>query len=266
MLVSALLITPAATAYLLTDRFHMMLLLAVVFGCFSALAGSFFSFLGNDLPTGPFMVIGATVVFALLTSLVLAEDDFYADHGARPDFDPALFNFDHPGARDHALLARQLSALKAGETIDAPIYDFTIHRRRSDTRTIDPADLIFVEGIHLFCDDALCELFDLKVFVDAPDDIRLARRLLRDVNERGRTAQSVVNQYLGTVRPMHHEWTHPGRERADLIIANHAAAARPADHLEGFFDTLAEPVLKAIAARRADGKKPAVLAAVRPGA
>ncbi|MEQ8406621.1 MAG: uridine kinase [Oceanicaulis sp.] len=177
-----------------------------------------------------------------LTALVMAEDDYYGDHGAKPDFDPAGFNFDHPGSRDHALLADHLDALKAGRGVDAPIYDFTIHRRRTDTRRIEAADVIVVEGIHLFCDAGVRELFDLRVFVDAPDDIRLARRVLRDVNERGRTAHSVVSQYLRTVRPMHHEWTAPGREHAHLVIRNDAAAARPADHLNAFFTALAEPV------------------------
>lgn len=185
-----------------------------------------------------------------VTSLVISEDDYYGDHGARPDFDPAQFNFDHPESRDHALLAEQLDALKQGQTVMAPVYDFTIHRRRSDTREIAPADVILVEGIHLFCDADVRALFDIRVYVQAPDDIRLARRLLRDVNERGRTAHSVVTQYLGTVRPMHHEWTQQGMEHADILIRNDAAAARPADHLSRFFDELAEPVVEAIHARR----------------
>lgn len=184
-----------------------------------------------------------------LSALVMAEDDYYGDHGASPDFDPARFNFDHPGSRDHALLARQLTQLKSGKPVKAPIYDFTIHRRRSDTRKIEPADVIFVEGIHLFCTPDLRDVFDIRVYVDAPDDIRLARRLLRDVNERGRTSQSVVGQYLGTVRPMHHEWTHPNRACAELVIRNDAAAARPADHLSSFFDTLARPLVAEIRAR-----------------
>lgn len=186
---------------------------------------------------------------APMTALVMAEDDYYGDHGASPDFDAARFNFDHPGSRDHALLAEHLDALRRGETVSAPIYDFTIHRRRADTRRIAPCDIILVEGIHLFCDEPLKNLFDIRVYVDAPDDIRLARRLLRDVNERGRTAQSVVGQYLGTVRPMHHEWTHPNAACADIVIGNDAAAARPADHLEAFFDALAKPVVEAIRAR-----------------
>jgi uridine kinase len=183
-----------------------------------------------------------------LSALVIAEDDYYGDHGARPDFDAAVFNFDHPGSRDHAFMAEQLHALKSGAPVEAPIYDFTIHRRRKDTRTLASCDVIVAEGIHLFCDDYLRDLFDIRVFVEAPDDVRLARRLLRDVNERGRTAQSVVAQYLRTVRPMHHEWTQPTRGHADLVIRNDAAAARPADHLEAFFAELARPLAERITA------------------
>jgi len=182
-----------------------------------------------------------------LSSLVIAEDDYYADHGARPGFDPAAFNFDHPGARDHALLARQLETLKSGRAVEAPVYDFTIHRRRSDTRVLEAADIIVAEGIHLFCDPGVRALFDLRVYVDAPDDVRLARRLMRDVNERGRTPQSVVGQYLRTVRPMHHEWTEPGREHAHLVIRNDEAAARPADALQAYFEGLAAPLAGRIA-------------------
>jgi len=97
-----------------------------------------------------------------MSTLVLAEDDYYGDHGAAPGFEAARFNFDDPAARDHGLLAEQLTALKAGETVQAPVYDFTIHRRRSDTRTIRPADVIIVEGIHLFADADLRAAFDLR--------------------------------------------------------------------------------------------------------
>ncbi|PWE18200.1 uridine kinase [Marinicauda salina] len=187
---------------------------------------------------------------APLSALVMAEDDYYGDHGGAPDFDAARFNFDHPDARDHGLLAEQLSALRAGRTIAAPVYDFTTHRRRAETRPIAPADIVLVEGIHLFCTEDLRAVFDLRVYVEAPDDVRLARRVLRDVAERGRDATAVVGQYLSTVRPMHREWTAPGREHADLVIRNDAAAARPAGHLEAFFDTLAGPVLDAV--RRAE--------------
>lgn len=186
-----------------------------------------------------------------LSALVISEDDYYGDHGARADFDAAKFNFDHPASRDHALMAEQLGALKQGRDVAAPVYDFTIHRRRSDTRVLAPCDVIIAEGIHLFCDPDLRDLFDLRVYVDAPDDVRLARRLLRDVNERGRTPQSVVAQYLRTVRPMHHAWTHPTHDCAEIVISNDEAAARPADHLESFFAELATPIAERIEAFKA---------------
>jgi len=191
-----------------------------------------------------------------LSALVIAEDDYYGDHGAGPDFDAAQFNFDDPASRDHALMAQQLNVLKSGAPVEAPIYDFAIHRRRSDTRTLQSCDVIVAEGIHLFCDAQLRDLFDIRVFVEAPDDVRLARRLLRDVNERGRTAQSVVSQYLRTVRPMHHEWTQPARDHADLVIRNDAAAARPADHLEAFFSELAAPLAAKIEAFKRGAQSP----------
>jgi len=183
---------------------------------------------------------------APLTSMVISEDDYYDDHGGKPDFDAAAFNFDHPESRDHGLLASQLADLKTGRAIEAPVYDFTIHRRRDDTRRLEPVDVVLVEGIHVFCDERVRQQFDICVFVDAPDDVRLARRVLRDVNERGRTAHSVINQYLKTVRPMHHEWTRSGQNHADIHIENIAAAARPSDHLTDFFDELAIPVVEAI--------------------
>jgi len=185
----------------------------------------------------------AAAAAAPLSALVILEDDFYRDHGAAADFDAARFNFDHPSARDHALMADQLERLRAGQAVDAPIYDFTIHRRRGDTRRLEPADVIVAEGIHLFCDARLRALFDVKVFIDTPGDVRLARRLMRDVNERGRTPQSVVGQYLRTVRPMHAEHTEAWRSEADILIANDAPAASPAETLPDVFAALARPLL-----------------------
>jgi len=181
-----------------------------------------------------------------LSVVVLTEDDYYTDRGSKAGFDASDFNFDHPCARDHALLARHLSTLKVGRTIESPIYDFALHSRRADTRTVEPADVIIVEGLHIFCHKAVRACLDLKIYVSAPDDIRLARRLLRDMNERGRTAHSVVHQYLRTVRPMHREWTSPGQTHADILIRNDTTVTSPAQHLPRFFDRLAEPVADAI--------------------
>jgi uridine kinase len=152
--------------------------------------------------------------------LILAEDDYYRDNAATPGFDAATFNFDDIAAHDHALLAQDLAALRAGLSIQRPAYCYVTHRRLDAQSPTDPADVIIVEGIHILYPPELRPLFDLTVYVDVPDDVRFARRLLRDVKERGRDAGSVVAQYLRTVRPMHYRYTHPSRFDADMIVAD----------------------------------------------
>lgn len=182
---------------------------------------------------------------------LIREDEYYVDGGSVPGFDPLRFNFDDVSAHDHALLGRHLSALKRGKPVDAPLYDFVTHRRAKETRHISPAEVILVEGIHVLSDPALTALFDLTVYVDAPSDVRLARRILRDVRERGRSVESVVVQYLRTVRPMHLKYTEPARDIADILVENHAAAADPElEALRPSFDTLARPVIERIRALR----------------
>jgi uridine kinase len=154
-----------------------------------------------------------------LTAQLISQDDYYKNSKALPDFDPATYDFDTPDARDHALLAAHLKELRAGQAIEVPVYDFTIHGRRDATQHIVPGDVIILEGTHTLCDPAIYDLCDLKVFVDTPDDIRLLRRLLRDIHERGRTPETVANQYLATVRPAFERWTGPSRLNADLIVS-----------------------------------------------
>lgn len=173
---------------------------------------------------------------------LIGEDEYYGDHADEPGFDPQRFNFDDVAAHDHALMSDQLRKLKAGKTIHAPLYDFLTHKRLAQTREVKPADVIIVEGIHVLADPILRDLYDFSVFVDAPADIRLARRLLRDVRERGRSVESVVTQYLRTVRPMHLAHTEPGKDEADLVVTNDAAAASPElEALSPSFDRLASP-------------------------
>jgi uridine kinase len=173
---------------------------------------------------------------------LIAEDEYYGDHADEPGFDPLRFNFDDVSAHDHELMGTHLRKLKAGKSVEAPHYDFVTHRRLEQTRTVKPADVIIVEGIHVLADPALRDLYDLSIYVDAPSDIRLARRLLRDVRERGRSVESVVTQYLRTVRPMHLAHTAPGIEVADLVVTNDAAAASPElEALSPSFDKLAAP-------------------------
>jgi uridine kinase len=155
---------------------------------------------------------------APLPVLVVSEDDYYHDNGALPGFDARSFNFDDPAARDHALLAWHLAALKAGRTIAAPRYDFVRHRRSGRTVTTPPAPLVIVEGAHILCSAAVRQALDLSAFLDVPDRVRFARRLHRDVSERGRDAASVQRQYDMTVRPMHERHTEPSRAHADLVL------------------------------------------------
>jgi uridine kinase len=127
-------------------------------------------------------------------------------------------NFDHPDALDNELMADHLEELAAGRPVEKPTYDFAQHTRAGETVTIAPSPIVIVDGILLFSDPRLRSLFDIKVFVDVADDVRFIRRLLRDVEDRGRTMDDVIRQYLTTVRPMHLEFVEPSKRFADVII------------------------------------------------
>ena len=165
-----------------------------------------------------------TVVRRIVESLgpdrvvVLEHDRYYRDRNDLRLEERAALNYDHPDALETDLLVRHVHALKAGRPIDAPRYDFTRHARLDATEPIAPRNAIIVEGILIFTDPALRELMDVKVFVDADADTRFIRRLRRDVAERGRTMDAVVEQYLGTVKPMHFDFVEPTKRYADLII------------------------------------------------
>lgn len=181
-------------------------------------------------------------------AVVVLEDWYYVDAAALPDFDPAAFDFDHVAARDHHLLAEHLSALKAGRAVHAPIYSMIHHGREPGGIAVPAVPVVLVEGIHLLATPEVAGLFDLKVFVDTPADIRFIRRLLRDQAERGRTARSVIDQYLKTVRPGHERFTEPGRALADFVVADQTAAVvlediQAVDRLAA--PVLAHPILKA---------------------
>jgi uridine kinase len=148
----------------------------------------------------------------------LQQDSYYRDLDQLPlDFRQKV-NFDHPDAIDNDLLVTHLRALKAGETVELPLYDFKKHARRAETLRVEPRPIIIIEGILIFADHRLLDEMDIKVFVDTPDDIRFIRRLRRDVAERGRTVESVIEQYLATVRPMHMQFVEPSKRAADVII------------------------------------------------
>ena len=174
-------------------------------------------------------------------AVVVLEDWYYVDAAALPDFDASTFDFDHVDARDHALLAAHLAELKAGRAVEAPIYSLIHHGRDPGGAPVPAAPVVIVEGIHLLATPEVAALFDLKVFVDTPADIRFIRRLLRDQAERGRTAQSVIDQYLKTVRPGHERFTEPGRALADFVVADQTAAVVLEDVQA--VDRLAAPVL-----------------------
>ncbi len=148
----------------------------------------------------------------------IQQDSYYRNLQDLPLDYRKVANFDHPDALDNDLLIHHVRKLRAGEAIDLPIYDFKTNSRRHETRRVDPKPIVIVEGILIFVDPRLLELMDIKVFVDTPDDVRFIRRLRRDIAERGRTVESVIEQYLGTVRPMHMQFVEPSKRYADVII------------------------------------------------
>jgi uridine kinase len=150
--------------------------------------------------------------------LLLAQDSYYKDCSQLPMTKRARINFDHPDALDTDLLIAHLERLKQELSVDQPVYDFTTHTRRPELVRLWPRPVIIVEGILIFADPRLRELFDLKVYVDTAPDVRFIRRLQRDISERGRSLESVIRQYLETVRPMHLEFVEPSKRYADAII------------------------------------------------
>jgi uridine kinase len=148
----------------------------------------------------------------------IPHDAYYRDLSDLPPAQRGQVNFDHPDSLETELLVEQLRELRACEVVEIPIYDFTTHTRTSRTRRVEPAPVVLVEGILVFVEPELRELFDVKLYVDTDADVRLIRRLRRDIEERGRTVESVCEQYLNTVRPMHLEFVEPSKRYADVII------------------------------------------------
>jgi uridine kinase len=183
--------------------------------------------------------LGAEAIF-------LDQDAYYRDLGPLPLDERVRTNFDHPDAFDTELMVAHLEALAARRAVDKPTYDFTRHARAAATVRLEPRDVIVVDGILLFADARLRRLFDVKVFVDVADDLRFIRRLQRDVSERGRSVDSVIAQYLATVRPMHLEFVEPSKRHADITVP------------EGGRNTIAIQMLEArvaaVVARRRAGR------------
>lgn len=155
---------------------------------------------------------------ALGSVAILRMDDYYKDTTSLSLEERRQINFDHPDSYDVDLLIKHLQELKKGHSIDKPIYDFVVSNRTTKTEKIEASNVIIVEGILLFAIPKLKNLFDIKIYVETPDDIRFIRRLNRDIEKRGRTVDSVVNQYLTTVRPMHETFVEPSKKYADLIV------------------------------------------------
>lgn len=149
---------------------------------------------------------------------VITEDSYYKDQGHLSMAERAMTNYDHPDALDHALLCQHLTRLLKGETVAIPHYSYSEHTRLSQTHSFRPRRIIILEGILLLSDPALRELIDISIFMDAPLDICLIRRLVRDVKERGRTMESVLAQYQETVRPMFLQFIEPSKQYADIIV------------------------------------------------
>ena len=149
---------------------------------------------------------------------ILSHDFYYKQHNDIPFEERKKLNYDHPNAFDTDLMINHIKALKEWRSIERPVYDFTIHNRVDETVTVKHAKVIIVEGILIFENKELLDMFDIKAFIDTDADVRIIRRILRDVRERGRTLDSVVNQYLTTVKLMHEQFVEPSKKNADIII------------------------------------------------
>jgi len=186
---------------------------------------------------------GKTTIVRKISELVsdfvfIPQDNYYKSAEYISNANITAFNFDHPDAFDNDLLIEHLTALKKGESIEMPTYDFVHHRRTQETVHMAPQKVILFEGIMIFTNKAVRDLIDLKIFVDTPDDIRFIRRLIRDIKERGRTLDSVVEQYLTVVRPGHYEFIEPTKSFADIIIPEGGANERALDVLVTFINSV----------------------------
>ena len=165
-----------------------------------------------------------TIAQQLATSMpdgrcaLVEHDSYYRDLSGLTPEEREHINYDHPSSLESGLLAEHLRRLRSNETVEVPIYDFVTHTRRTETRRVDPAPVVIVEGILVFVEASVREQLDIKIFVDTDADIRLMRRIRRDLEQRGRTFQSVRDQYYATVRPMHLEFVEPSKRWADLIV------------------------------------------------
>lgn len=149
---------------------------------------------------------------------MIEQDSYYKDQSSLSFDERVKTNYDHPDAFDTALLVEHLKKLLSGQAVEKPIYDFEVHNRKKDSTLVESRDIIILEGILILQELEIRNLLDVKIYVDTDADVRIIRRLVRDINERGRTVDSVINQYLNVVRPMHMQFTEPTKRYADIII------------------------------------------------
>ena len=149
---------------------------------------------------------------------IIKEDDYYKDQSNLSFEDRKKTNYDHPLAFDHELMRFQIQELIAGRIVEKPTYDYTVHNRSDKTEIVEPKDVIIIEGLFVLEEKEIRDLLDIKVFVDTPNDIRFIRRLVRDINERGRDINNIIDQWCATVRVMHDEFIEPSKKYADVII------------------------------------------------
>ena len=173
---------------------------------------------------------------------VLSHDNYYKRHDELTFEERCQLNYDEPAALDTSLLVYQLDQLIHGKSIDCPVYDFVQHNRSNETIHVVPRQVIIVEGIMIFADEDLRKLLDIKIFVDADADIRICRRIKRDVNKRGRSLESVIAQYQQTVKPMHEKYVEPSKKYADIVVPqggkNKVALAMIEGHIQRHLDGL----------------------------
>ncbi len=186
---------------------------------------------------------GKTTIVRKISEVVsdfafVPQDNYYKSAEYISNANITAFNFDHPDAFDNELLIEQLGALRRGEAIDMPTYDFVHHRRAAEIVHLEPRKLVIFEGIMIFSNTEVRDLLDLKIFVDTPDDIRFIRRLSRDIKERGRTVDSVIEQYLTVVRPGHYEFIEPTKRFADIIIPEGGANEQALTVLLSFINSV----------------------------
>lgn len=171
---------------------------------------------------------------------IITHDNYYKAHDDMDYDERSRLNYDHPNAFETQLMIEHLKALKNGEAIECPVYDYTIHNRSKNTITIVPNKVIIVEGILIFENRDLCDLMDIRIFVDTDADLRILRRVKRDVMERARSLESVINQYVDTVKPMHEQYVEPSKKNANIIVPegghNKAAMEMIKNHIQSFLD------------------------------